>query len=179
MAGVVGLVLAAGAGSRYGQPKAGVVIDGERLVDRAVRILGLAGCAPIVVVLGAWLGEVAGADIVVNEEWSSGVASSLRAGLERVSELECDRVIVSLVDLPGLTSAAVARMIAAPSDLAVATYSSARGHPVLMAREHWAPVSESVSGDEGARAYLVQHNATEIDLSDLANGMDLDQPGSG
>jgi CTP:molybdopterin cytidylyltransferase MocA len=179
MAGVAGLVLAAGAGSRYGQPKAGVVIDGERLVDRAVRILGLAGCAPIVVVLGAWLGEVAGADIVVNEEWSSGVASSLRAGLERVSELECDRVIVSLVDLPGLTPAAVALMIAAPNDLAVATYSGVRSHPVLIARTHWAAVSESVSGDEGARTYLRQHNATEIELGDLADGTDLDQPGFG
>ncbi|MFM8895280.1 MAG: NTP transferase domain-containing protein, partial [Actinomycetales bacterium] len=50
---IAGLVLAAGSGSRFGQPKAGVLIDGERLVDRAVRILSQAGADPVLVVLGA------------------------------------------------------------------------------------------------------------------------------
>ena len=58
----VGLVLAAGAGRRLGGPKARVVVAGERLVDRAVRVLREGGLRSRLVVLGAWVGEVPGAD---------------------------------------------------------------------------------------------------------------------
>ena len=50
---VAGLVLAAGEGRRLGGPKALLVIDGERLVDRTVRVLYDAGCTPVYVVAGA------------------------------------------------------------------------------------------------------------------------------
>ncbi len=43
----IGMVLAAGAGRRYGQPKAGVQFQGERLVDRAVRVLTEGGCKQV------------------------------------------------------------------------------------------------------------------------------------
>jgi nicotine blue oxidoreductase len=95
---VAGLVLAAGAGTRYGQPKAPVIIGGERLVDRAVRVLTEGGCDPVYVVLGAWVGEVDGADIVVNDAWPEGMGSSLRMGLTVLSEqTTADAVIVTLV----------------------------------------------------------------------------------
>ena len=67
-----GLVLAAGEGRRFGGPKAPYVLDGERLVDRAVRVLREAGCDPVVVVLGAWVGEVPGAEVVGNEDVGRG-----------------------------------------------------------------------------------------------------------
>ena len=69
---LAGVVLAAGGGTRFGQPKAPVVVNGERLVDRAVRCLGEAGCDPVIVVLGAWIGPVPGAEVVVNDDWRSG-----------------------------------------------------------------------------------------------------------
>ena len=79
-----------------------MVVNGERLVDRSVRILTEAGCAPIVVVLGAWLGEVPDAITVVNKEWAAGMGSSLRAGLEYLLTTRSPSVLVTLVDLPGL-----------------------------------------------------------------------------
>ncbi|MGA1145657.1 MAG: NTP transferase domain-containing protein, partial [Candidatus Nanopelagicales bacterium] len=51
---VAGVVLAAGEGKRFGGPKAPFEYDGERLVDRAVRVLREAGCDPVFVILGAW-----------------------------------------------------------------------------------------------------------------------------
>ena len=79
---VAGVLLAAGEGSRFGGPKAVAELDGERLVDRAVRVLRLGGCDPVVVVLGAAVVEVPGADlVVVNPDWATGMGSSLRAGL--------------------------------------------------------------------------------------------------
>ena len=53
MSEVAGLVLAAGAGSRFGRPKAVVELDGERLVDRAVRVLRAGGISRTYVVSGA------------------------------------------------------------------------------------------------------------------------------
>ncbi len=53
-----GLVLAAGGGRRYGGPKALVHHEGSLLVERAVRTVRDAGCAPVVVVLGAAAAEV-------------------------------------------------------------------------------------------------------------------------
>ena len=85
-----GLVLAAGAGTRYGQPKASVTVDGERLVDRAVRVLHEGGCDPVLVVLGAWVGPVEGADIVLNSAWPEGMGSSLRSGLQSLDEHDAD-----------------------------------------------------------------------------------------
>ena len=66
-----------------------------------------------------------------------------------------------------------------PGALAVATYDGVRAHPVLIGREHWAGVAATVTGDEGARRYLAEHGATEIDCTGLADPADLDVPPSG
>jgi CTP:molybdopterin cytidylyltransferase MocA len=188
-----GLVLAAGEGRRFGGPKAPYVLDGERLVDRAVRLLREAGCDPVVVVLGAWVGDVPGADVVVNDDWPTGMGSSLRRGLDHLASADAtenrasdvapaggvDRVLVTLVDLPGLTVEAAARIAATPSDdprevLASATYDRVRGHPVLLGRTHWHGVATSAVGDRGARAYLAEHDVTLVEVGDVASGDDLD-----
>ena len=78
---VAGLVLAAGAGRRFGGPKALVELDGERLVDRMVRVLRAGGCQPLVVVAGAVPLAVSGATVVDNPDWRTGMGSSLRSGL--------------------------------------------------------------------------------------------------
>ena len=182
-----GLVLAAGEGRRFGGPKAPYLLDGERLVDRAVRVLRQAGCDPVVVVLGAWVGDVPGADVVVNEHWRSGMGSSLRCGLEHLGAAgdreddSADRVLVTLVDLPGLTSEAVGRVAAVESTdprevLASATYDGVRGHPVLFGRSHWDGVIASATGDRGARAYLAGRAVRLVEVGDVATGEDLDSP---
>jgi CTP:molybdopterin cytidylyltransferase MocA len=178
-----GLVLAAGEGRRFGGPKAPYVVHGERLVDRAVRVLRAASCDPVVVVLGAWVGAVPDADVVVNEEWATGMGSSLRAGLEHLGRLpDVDRVLVTLVDLPGLTPDAVRRLAATRSRstdprevLASATYDGVRGHPVLLGRAHWAGIAATALGDRGARDYLAGHAVAQVEVGDLATGVDLDE----
>lgn len=177
MTRTAGLVLAAGEGRRFGGPKAPYLLDGERLVDRAVRVLRAGACDPVVVVLGAWVGAVPAAEVVVNAGWAGGMGSSLRAGLEHLAtEPDVGRVLVSLVDLPGLTPAAVQRLAASDAGLAVATYDGERGHPVLLAREHWAGVAASARGDRGARDYLAAHEVTLVEVGDVASGADLDLP---
>ena len=179
MSRVAGLVLAAGEGRRFGGPKAPVLIEGERLVDRAVRVLREAGCDPVYVVLGAWTGEVPGAVTVANPEWSAGMGSSLRAGLVAIQADESvDRVVVTLVDLPGLTGQGVTRLVASSARIAQACFAGERGHPVMLGREHFAGVAAVALGDRGARDYL-RARLDEVDvveIGDVATGEDLDEP---
>jgi CTP:molybdopterin cytidylyltransferase MocA len=176
-----GLVLAAGSGTRFGGPKAPVLVEGERLVDRAVRVLQAGGCSPVLVVLGAWQGEVSGAITVVNPKWATGMGSSLSVGLRSLLEdplwAEVEAVLITLVDLPGLTSTAVERVIAVDADLVAATYAGERGHPILFARKHWSAVAESAQGDAGARNFLRgRTDLAYIDVGDIASGTDVDRP---
>jgi molybdenum cofactor cytidylyltransferase/nicotine blue oxidoreductase len=92
-----------------------------------------------------------------------------------------DAALVTLVDMPGMTTAALARMAgqAAPDALAVATYDGVRGHPVLLGRDHWDGVIATATGDEGARSYLAAHEVTEVDCTGLADPADLDVPPPG
>ncbi|MBM3687647.1 MAG: nucleotidyltransferase family protein [Actinobacteria bacterium] len=179
MSTVAGLVLAAGEGRRFGGPKAPVLVDGERLVDRAVRVLREGGCAPVYVVVGAWVGEIPGAVAVSNPQWPEGMGSSLRVGLEAVAAIgDVDRVVVTLVDLPGLTGDAVARLAASPARIAAAAYHGERGHPVMLGVEHFGGVADVARGDAGARDYLRAHadEVQLIEVGDVASGEDLDTP---
>jgi CTP:molybdopterin cytidylyltransferase MocA len=181
---VAAVVLAAGGGRRYGMPKALVERDGELLVERALRTARAVG-DPVVVVLGAAAEEVrqraelTGATVVVNDEWETGMGSSLRAGLTALPG-DVDAALVLLVDMPGMTPEALARLAAraAPDALAVATYDGVRAHPVLLGRSHWAGVADTAHGDEGARRYLAAHDVAEIDCTGLADPTDLDVPPS-
>ncbi|TFV88066.1 nucleotidyltransferase family protein [Blastococcus sp. CT_GayMR20] len=185
---VAAVVLAAGGGRRYGMPKALVEHEGSLLVERAVRT-ARAVCDPVLVVLGAqavdvWQrADLSGAALLANKDWESGMASSLATGLKGALSWpgRVDAVLVTLVDMPGMTPEALAAVRAhgAPHALAVATYDGVRSHPVLLGRDHWAGVMETLTGDEGARRYLAAHDVTEVDCTGLADPADLDVPPPG
>ncbi|MGR6966549.1 nucleotidyltransferase family protein [Geodermatophilus sp. URMC 61] len=188
MSTVAGLVLAAGGGRRYGMPKALVEYEGSLLVERAVRT-ARAVCAPVLVVLGAqavdvWrTADLDGVTVLANRDWESGMASSLRTGLDGLRGWpgRIDAVLVTLVDMPGMTPEALRAVAAhaAPDALAIAAYDGVRGHPVLLGRDHWAGVADTATGDEGARRYLATHDVTEVDCTGLADPTDLDVPPGG
>lgn len=148
---------------------------------RALRVLRDGGCAPLVVVLGAAADDVAAllpgdATAVVAPGWAEGMGASLRVGLDA---LDGDVALVHLVDLPGVTAAAVARLVEAadgPDTLVRAAYDGRPGHPVLIGRAHWAGVREQATGDAGARGYLAAHPAHLVECGDLATPDDADTP---
>lgn len=182
---VAGVLLAAGAGRRFGGPKALAQLEGEPLVTRGTRLLATAGCDPVVVVLGARAAQVravadlGGALVVVNEAWESGMASSLRTGLSAVAAGDAAAFVVALVDQPLVTPAAVRRLIAAWRDgavAAVATYGGKQRNPVLFDRRVCADVGRAAVGDEGARTWLRAHPALvrAVACDDVANAEDVD-----
>ncbi|MGI8879099.1 MAG: nucleotidyltransferase family protein [Jatrophihabitans sp.] len=174
----VGVVLAAGAGTRFGSPKAEVRVDGERLLDRAIGVLRAGGCAEVVAVVRAGV-EVAGATAVVNPDPDRGMSSSLWLGLDAAAEASAGVAVILLVDLPGVPSDAVMGVLGAHDAgamVAVATYAGTRGHPVAFDRACWAEVAAAARGDNGARAYLAAHPDQVIEVACVGESLDVDTP---
>jgi len=182
---VTGIVLAAGAGSRAGGPKAlRTAPDGEPWLAIACEALRDGGCREVIAVLGDEAEAAAsllprGVLPVVAADWHEGQSASLKVGLAAAATSNADAVLVTLVDLPGQTAAAARRVIAVGVDdprgsLARAHFDGEPGHPVLLGRDHWGDIAESATGDQGARDYLRKHLVFEVDCSDLGGGADSD-----
>jgi CTP:molybdopterin cytidylyltransferase MocA len=182
---VCGIVLAAGAGTRYGLPKGlARTPDGTPWVARATAMLHAGGCDEAVVVVGARGREVArlvpaDARVVVAPDWAVGLSAALRAGLEAVGDV--DVAVVTPVDTPDAAPQAVTRVLRAlgpvPRDgLAQAVYGGRPGHPVAIGANHLPSMIGGLTGDRGARAYLAGHGAAEIECADLWSGADIDAP---
>lgn len=157
----VALVLAAGAGSRFGGAghKLDAELDGRPVAEIAIRTAVDAEIGPVVVITGAnRLDELDGdllarVDRIHNPDWSDGQSSSLRCGLaEARATYGADAVVVGLADQPGITIDAWRRVAAATAPIAMATYDGRRRNPVRLAREVWELMP--TSGDEGARSVV-------------------------
>jgi CTP:molybdopterin cytidylyltransferase MocA len=181
-----GLLLAAGAGTRAGGPKA----LRAGWIEHACESMLSGGCVRVIVVLGAATEAPLPADSrvssVIAPDWADGMSRSIVAGLAAVggrtppgAQLdESDGVLVSLVDLPGLPLAVVERVLDGYGALRQAVFEGRPGHPVYIGAAHWDSVAQSVSGDSGARDYLVRNGANEIECGDVWHGRDVDGPPS-
>ncbi|MGV0795044.1 nucleotidyltransferase family protein [Mycolicibacterium sp. XJ1819] len=170
-----GVLLAAGAGTRFGMPK---VLAGQgEWLQAAIAALSGGGCGDVVVVLGAAVVEVPPpARAVVVRTWSEGMSASVRAGL---SAVDADYAVLHTVDTPDIGAEVVRRVLEAArsssSGLARAVYGDRPGHPVVIARRHWPELLARLRGDRGARAYLsARTDVVAVDCADLATGRDID-----
>jgi molybdenum cofactor cytidylyltransferase len=170
---VVGVLLAAGSGSRFGGDKLlAALADGRPLALAALAPLALSVDAVIVVVRP---GDAAlhslltgsGAQLVVCPGASAGIGATLACGVREVQKRfpRAQGALIALADMPWLASSSVARIATAlrkGAVLAAPTYRGTRGHPVAIAARYFAEL-QTLSGDEGARALLAAHDA-ELDL---------------
>jgi CTP:molybdopterin cytidylyltransferase MocA len=175
---VAGLLLAAGQGSRLGQPKALVEIAGRTLAERGVDLLRGGGAEPVIVVTGAVSLSLPGVITVHNPDWRTGMGSSLRVGLAALPD-DAEAVVIALVDQPLITPVAVLRLIEAfqaGAQVAVACYDGKARNPVLLARPFWARAARSAEGDAGARSFLRAHPdlVTAVECADTGRPDDLD-----
>ncbi len=159
-----GVLLAAGAGARYAGPhhKLLAQIKGRSVAGHALQSLldasldtsldavaVVSGAADI----GAVLAEVDGdVEVIYNERWSSGIASSVRCAARWAQMGGHSAVVVGLADQPFVLPQAWRSVAASDGPIAVATYGSRRGNPVRLARQVWPLLP--YDGDEGARAVI-------------------------
>ena len=158
------VILAAGASRRLGEPKQLLVLGGETLLERAVRVARTAGCSPVVVVLGAF-GEVIqkgcqldDAVVVVNEDWAEGMGSSLRVGVGVVRD--SDACVVMTCDMPAVTAEHL-RALMSSGEVTASFYSGKGGVPAYFPVEAFQSLME-LQGDLGAKDLLRSARAVEL-----------------
>jgi len=182
---VEGLVLAAGAGRRFGGVKQLAPLDGRPLLEHALRALtGSPALDGVVATLGADAERIAaavdlhGARPVLVEAWQEGIAASLRTGVAALRPAT-QAVVIVLGDQPGVTAEMVDRVVAAGRATnraaARAVHGGRPGHPVLLRRELFALVAR-LNGDRGAGALLDTVPTVTVECG-AAAVLDVDRPG--
>ena len=178
---ICGLILAAGAGTRFGErSKLLAELEGRPLLEHAVA----AACAVVqlervVVVLGAAADEILEhvdfmrAETVVCPDWSEGQSASLRRGIEFLShEAAVSRVVVILGDQPRVSAELISRFVGEPPGTR-AVYGGVPGHPVVLGPVQLRAIA-GVRGDKGARELLGGGNT--IECGDSSAVRDVDTP---
>jgi CTP:molybdopterin cytidylyltransferase MocA len=181
-----GIVLAAGASSRMGQPKALLEVDGTPFLEHAIRLLRHAGCRYIVAVVNDaddWitrLADATGAEPVINDQPGSEQIDSLRLGIANLPD-DYDAIMVLPVDFPRVQQDTVNALVAEFRRQPVAVLNPAHqgkpGHPVIFSRD---VVTELLRPDlpEGARTVIDRHiaEAKTLDVDDAGVLIDIDTP---
>jgi CTP:molybdopterin cytidylyltransferase MocA len=181
---VAAIVLAAGAGSRFGGGKLLAPYRGRPMIEGALVNLADAPVDETVVVVGAdakRLREVCepyGVRVVENPGWAEGMSTSVRAGLKALGP-EAQAAVVLLADQPLVGTGAVERLVEAferGAKVAVATYGGRPRNPVLFSREVWPLLEAELSGDEGARPFLRRHPKllTQVPCDGVGDPADVD-----
>ena len=183
---VGGLVLAAGAGRRFGAVKQLAELDGVPLLQHAVdAMLAVPAIDPVRVVLGAGADRVRAAvdfgdaSALVCEDWEEGMAASLRCGTRALAG--CTWVVVTLGDQPRITPQVIAAVVdraeGAPIGTAAvrATYRGEPGHPVALGASLLPHVQE-LRGDVGARELLAHAVVRTFEVGHLCRPDDVDTP---
>ncbi len=178
---VAGVILAAGGSSRLGESKQLIQWRDHPLIWHAVR--AAEGLDPVVVVIGEGAGELRRAlkkeplEIVENADWETGQSSSVRIGLEAVSE-GSEAVVFLLADMPfvgpDLVSALVRRYRRTLAPLVATWAGGRRANPVLFDRETFSAL-QALKGDQGGRAIFRRHEREFVEWDDSVL-LDVDTP---
>ena len=178
---IAGLILAAGAGTRFGErSKLLADLEGRPLLEHAVAAqCAVAELERVAVVLGASAEEIMErvefkrAEPVVCARWNEGQAYSLRCGVEHLSAAgDVNRVIVTLGDQPRVGPELIARFVGEPPGTR-AVFGGVPGHPVVLGPVQMRAIA-GLRGDQGARE-LLQGGST-IECGDSSAVRDVDTP---
>jgi CTP:molybdopterin cytidylyltransferase MocA len=178
------IVLAAGGASRFGSPKQLVRIDGRPMLHSVLSKAAEVAGTSVSVVLGAYARELAPllshstASLVINRNWESGMASSIRAGVASLPGMT-DGVLILLADQPAITSEDLRRLLLAwrrqPEQIAAALYSGMAGVPAIFPRSCFTELSQ-LRGDRGAQMLLKRHTDRVTRVPMMSAATDIDTP---
>lgn len=186
-AGIGAVVLAAGPSTRMGKPKQLLQFCGQTLVRRAASVAVEAGCRPVVVVTGA--NAVATREVLreldvqeaENQQWPSGISSSVRVGVEAVvrASPQTAAIIMMVCDQPFVTQELIARIVAAHGEtrrsIIASSYAGSYGVPALFGKKYFAQL-KALEGAIGAKQ-LIQKHIADVQLVDFPKGeIDIDTP---
>lgn len=180
------LLLAAGSSRRMGRPKQLLPVGDRPLLRRVIEASIGASVQPVIVVLGSNAVEIKPTleglpvQVVVNENWSEGMGSSIRKGMEAIkaSVSGVGGVIIALGDQPDFSAAHIARLLSAHRETGrsiVASRQEGKLVPPVFFSAAYFPALLVLRGDAGARAIL-QTQSAEVTTVEITGLVDLDTP---
>ncbi len=188
---IPGVILAGGASSRMGRPKALLPIgtEGETFLSRVAATLRAANLDDVLVVVSPDLLEMSsrlppGAPplgVVVNTHPERGQLSSLLAALRVVDRPGVNAMLVTLVDVPLVSVETVTALLAAHRRTAAPIVRPARrgrhGHPVIFGARVFADLRRA-NPELGAKSVLREHASeiVDVDVDDAGAFIDIDTP---
>jgi len=184
---VGGVILAAGSSSRMGSSKQTLQYQGNSLLRRATLAALDAGCCPVVVVTGAHAdlcrSELDGLDVreAFNPGWETGMASSVRAGIEGLLNIDADvaAAVVLLCDQPYVTSGVISSLVTAHHQtgrpVIASAYGGSFGVPALFSRTLFTELMQ-LEGRSGAKEIIKRHASDAHFLQFQQGEVDVDTP---
>lgn len=169
---VAAVILAAGASRRLGRSKQNVLLAGETLLARAVRVTREAGLVPVIVVVRSEAqSEPSGNDLVAvtNPAPDEGIASSIRCGIQTAKRYEVDGVVLMTCDQPGISPEHLRALCALKTERAGSLYAERVGAPAYFPASSFEELL-GLQGDVGARKMLERARAVPAEQL----GIDVD-----
>jgi molybdenum cofactor cytidylyltransferase len=187
LAGVGAVILAAGASTRMGMPKQLLQFCGQTLLRRAASAALEAGCRPVVVVTGAHAAPsreaLRGLEVreAENQQWESGMSSSVRVGIEAViaANPRITAVVLMLCDQPFVTREIIAGLVGAHLEtgcsIVASRYGGSFGVPALFGSAYFAEFT-ALKGEAGAKQVIRKHLRKAHLLPFPGGEIDIDTP---
>jgi len=176
------LILAAGQASRMGRTKQMLQFDGKTLVQRSLEN-AINTRTPAMVILGANKDEILptiqgySVKIVINENWTKGISSSLIAGVNSAlnSIPDLDGVLITLADQPHITASHLKTILGAVGNsMIIATeYHGIQGVPAYIPKKYFKQL-EQLTGDEGAKVLIKEYSSQVKSIPFPAAAFDID-----
>lgn len=163
------IILAAGASTRLGRPKQLLQYRGRPLIQHVCRQALNSVCTPVAVVLGAFGDDIRPhvamlpVQVVVNNDWESGLGSSIRVGLETLATADSpvEAALLLLTDQPLVTANLIDSLVSkferTRRPVIATSYSGTRGVPALFSRALW-PELMNLDGPGGAKEVIERHS---------------------
>lgn len=181
------LILAAGASTRLGQPKQLLSYQGKPLIRQMTEVAIASGCQPVGVILGAYAETIEphltdlDITIICNEQWSTGMASSIQCGLREILAIapELDAIVLMVCDQPFVSSDVIHQLISgyqtSNCPIVASEYAGILGVPALFHRSLF-PELLTIQGDMGAKAIIRRHRSRCLGIPFAEGAIDLDTP---
>jgi CTP:molybdopterin cytidylyltransferase MocA len=179
---VAAVIIGAGAGTRFGGPKAEATLnDGRRFLDAIVEIAKGAGLDPIVAVLPPGVSAPPGVRVVTNANPKSEQIASARLGLAQLTSAPVSSALLWPVDHPFVSLESVLAILDAArrtgAHIVVPVHESRRGHPGWFHRDTWRELMTVADGGARAVIHADPRRVSEVEVSDRGVLRDIDTRG--
>jgi len=179
------VILAAGGSSRFGQPKQLLPFRGKTLIRTIIDAACEAGCSPVVVVIGSngetIHPEVAHANVleVRNTNWQRGIGSSIRSGVQALTDHAPDvqAILLLVCDQPAVNAPFIERLFATreatKKDIVASSYADTAGVPAIFNRSLFKELL-AIGDESGAKSIILQNPGRVAQFAFPEGAIDID-----